>query len=240
VHSNAHRHSRAKVWLSARKFATVIGVAGALAAASAPVARADTPSNDPSSAGQQHMVRLKPNTALVPLCGWGDGHVWRTDNKDLYVRYAGPDMDDPATDPMRAAAEWALDNNYDNPTDLIVHTVDDNNDIEQVRNWDYTDECGFNWDAPQAPYFYGLTTCRIKNSAGECDVAQVRFDKSDTDTFGTTEMRSLACHEFGHAVGLVHTSTSDPDGDACMTQELIWVRSVSITFHQMDHINHAY
>ena len=63
---------------------------------------------------------------------------------------------------------------------------------------------------------WGTYFCDDAVSSTRCDQGYVQFDKEviAASTFTPEEMWKLACHEIGHAVGLVHGNNADPSIDA--------------------------
>lgn len=104
-----------------------------------------------------------------------------------------------------------------------------------IRDQDYTTYCGLTWDSPSIPGLegtIGLNTCVALNSAGECERSDVRFDTSTYAALGPTGRRSLACHEIGHSLGLMHRQ------EQCMGEGASALTLTAYSQHDKDHLQY--
>lgn len=156
--------------------------------------------------------------------------VARTDNVDLYVHYSYG-LESP-TAPMRTASNRALAEDY-GPTDLVIHDNSTNTaDIQAVTNIFETTYCGLNW-----LNLRGFVDCKVLwPTAGVCDKSEVHFDAADTTLLNANAQQALACHEFGHAVGLLHRLAST----TCMRNDGVLTSVHLDNSHEWPHINAAY
>lgn len=127
----------------------------------------------------------------------------KADNKDHYFFYSDLSAD------MIAVSDEALADDYV-PTNLDTYYGTFSGSDVIVRDFDYNTYCGYNWDgAPD--YLLALAECRELNASNECAHFAVRFDRDDMDNLGPNQRQSVACHEYGHTVGLEHRDAG------CMT-----------------------
>lgn len=105
-------------------------------------------------------------------------------------------------------------------TDVVVY---DNN---------YTVICGYAWHGSGGSVT-GLYVCQALSGGGDCNSSEVRVDTSFTDSASTTNRRSLACHEFGHTLGLLHRSTN-----SCLVSNQYSI--IAIDSHDIGHLNSNY
>lgn len=73
----------------------------------------------------------------------------------------------------------------------------------------------------QLPWgIYGLYSCSELYSNGTCDHGHVRYSANRWSGLSGSQRQSLACHETGHSVGLLHPfddgQADDPDIFQCM------------------------
>lgn len=130
---------------------------------------------------------------------------------------------------QRAAINWVSLNVY-NPTD--VNTSETPNSDTDVRVWDST--YGFNgiWGWVDCP-----STC-AKSGAHPNKTGfrqELRFNLSYPNAFDTLfERRYMACHEFGHTLGLRHSGSTA----SCMYANV--ATSNVLTSHDASHLNAKY
>jgi len=142
---------------------------------------------------------LVPTANYIRQCvddtATGDGALCQTDNRDLWVWFQSS-----VNDRVRTTVHSSLDGSYDG-TDLVIHYEDDpvysgsgeTDVIYQVST------SGFSGST------IGLTWCNDDaTNSDDCDQQYVRFKSSSVVD------RELACHETGHAVGLLHGSGASP------------------------------
>lgn len=60
------------------------------------------------------------------------------------------------------------------------------------------------YEVDTLPGYYGLTSCEGGNGTHFCTHWHVTFNPDNGDQLIDNELRSLACHETGHTVGLMH------------------------------------
>ena len=97
------------------------------------------------------------------------------------------------------------------PTDLTVKP-----ERFQWESWidiiyydtNYSTTCGYDWHPgdpsdPDTSFVIGMAACS-RLSGNKCDSFVVRFDTSYTNTASANHLRTLACHETGHTLGLKH------------------------------------
>lgn len=164
--------------------------------------------------------------------GGGSGCVNNmADNGNHYVWYES----------LAAATSSALNStrtgDYD-PTDLNTYDEDILTTQTDVVAYDYDYEstiCGLAWmNAPGGGGVFGAARCMIVvASNGKCDQFRLDFDNDFMGPESTTNEVMLACHEFGHSVGLLHTSD-----DYCMQQGR--GHAPDLSAHDIAHINANY
>jgi hypothetical protein len=156
-----------------------------------------------------------------------DGEVNMSDNGTQYYWY------DSLTQNVSGAQNYTRNNVYD-PISSI-NTVDDSGEYSTtdaiVRDQDYTDYCGKNWH-PNG--IIGLAHCNGLNIDRECESHVIRYDTSWTGSASDTQRRSLACHESGHSLGLMHRATDSKCMESGSTS------SVELSSHDINHLNNNY
>jgi hypothetical protein len=81
----------------------------------------------------------------------------------------------------------------------------------------------------------GLVRCwYVVSSNSKCDQQHVDFDNDFMGPQTTTNENWLACHEFGHTIGLLHTNS----GANCMQSP--GIGTPALTSHDISHINANY
>lgn len=103
-------------------------------------------------------------------------------------------------------------NNQFNPLDIDViylGSVSSTTDLV-LYDQDYSTYCGLTWGTGTGQ-IAGLSSCVSRNNVGECEKNEVRYDEGQTNAYNDFQRRSLACHEIGHSIGLVHVD------EGCMT-----------------------
>lgn len=138
---------------------------------------------------------------------------------------------------MAAATDYARTNAI-GPTDVytsIDPTPDEHTDVDVIDRY-YVDYCGFSWYTPSTGGVIGAAKCDLLSSTNRCDHHSVRYSNTWTDGASTTQRRWLACHENGHALGLMHRSATD----SCMPPSPPSSPSVVYSAHDIAHLNDAY
>lgn len=101
------------------------------------------------------------------------------------------------------------------PTDIQLaaedNTPDGNTDVIYYDNY-YTTYCGLNWGNPYSPSILGATICQTL-SGSKCQQSFILFSEYYATASSVAYHRSIACHETGHSVGLLHRA----DSTGCMT-----------------------
>lgn len=156
------------------------------------------------------LVAYSPDAGPANASNWsgasgvsGCGGVNRADNAAHYFWYAD------LSGHMTNAVDWARSNDID-PTDITTYddgALDAQTDVV-VRDDYYVDYCGVDWYTAEVGGVIGLTTCDSVNAARECEKHTIRFSNTYTRYAETTERRGLACHENGHALGLLHSTAN--------------------------------
>jgi hypothetical protein len=150
------------------------------------------------------------------------------DNRDHYVQYVN------LTSQAQSVLNWTRVNNY-NPTDVDTHGETNPNPATDVRveDDDYTGTtCGVTWLAsPDGTGMAGLTPCQSLTGS-RCQQATIYLDNDFVGPQTTTMERSLACHEFGHTLGLMHRSPG------CLVSPLSG--STAISTHDTEHLDWHY
>lgn len=150
------------------------------------------------------------------------------DNRDHYFWYTA------VTSTTSASVNWSRVNNYD-PTDVNTFSEDvltSQTDVN-VEDADYEGvSCGKTWIASSTGSgLVGLTLCKSL-SGSKCQAFGVYFDNDFMGPATTAGERSIACHELGHSLGLMHL------GSGCMMEN---DRSSSaLTDHDRNHLNANY
>jgi hypothetical protein len=150
--------------------------------------------------------------------------------------------------PMRDAMLWNRQNNLD-PTDLQTQgrgtwngsvnqydVIAYNADYEggQCQNLDGTYQ--YNWCQVAfqcAGKTIGLVFCQGSTGFGTCNQQRIYLDSDFLFLATTQQLRALACHETGHAIGLEHI------GGTCMTTP-IDPGQIGLSGDQRSHINAWY
>lgn len=137
---------------------------------------------------------------------------------------------DSVVNPSETAADGARQDNL-NPTDINTSKLGSPSPSTDVVLYDqyYTDFCGLPWSG-----LSGFTMCVSTNGASECEKHEVRFNLAAIDGLNPGNDKSLACHEFGHSVGLKHRSAG---ADGCMDPDHYYAGYAG---HDEDHINANY
>jgi len=150
------------------------------------------------------------------------------DNRDHFFYYEA------LTSATSTAVNWSRTNNY-NPTDLNTFTdaVRTSGTDVVAFDADYEGEsCGKTWMVnASTPGVIGLTLCQSLSSL-RCQQFFVYFDNDWMGPASAAQENSLACHELGHSVGLLHGSAG------CMVATNN--ASTSLTDHDRSHINTYY
>lgn len=126
------------------------------------------------------------------------------DNKDHYFWYTA------LTAASTTAANGARINDL-NPTNINTFMDDvltSQTDVE-VQDADYTGAwCGGQWLEPAYPNgWIGFAYCRAL-SGSKCQQFVVYFDTDYMGPSTAAQELALACHEFGHTVGLTHATAT--------------------------------
>lgn len=135
------------------------------------------------------------------------------------------------TSAMAGAMAWARDQVYD-PTDLQV-SITTSESTRKVRVFDdpfgNNGLWGFTLCAPAPLVTYGGNPY---THTAWCKPQDVVFNNTYVDPFPTLQKYYVACHEFGHAIGLRHYNT-----DASCMKANDSVGGITITDHERSHIN---
>ena len=142
-----------------------------------------------------------------------------------------------AMSPRNASAMgWARTNVLD-PTKINTYS-DANTSTTDVLVNDgyYSDLCGYTWYNPSTMTggAVGLATCGSL-SGNACEQFRVYMNQHFTDIANLTDLRSLATHEAGHTIGLLHRT-----GNTVMQQGY---PKPSLTFdpaHDIPHLDSNY
>lgn len=128
------------------------------------------------------------------------------------------------------------------PTDIDLQpehsSATENTDVVYF-DLDYSTTCGFDWhpDDPGDPdtnFVIGMAQCAQLSGSSRCQRFHVRFDTSFTDTIGNDFARTLACHETGHTLGLLHRNST-----GCMPAT-VPANAHFYNAHDIDHVNDNY
>lgn len=152
-----------------------------------------------------------------------------TDNRDHFFSY------DALSAATTAAVNWSRSRNYD-PTDLNTYTESRRTSQTDVVVFDADYEgttCGVRWksDSGGGGGAIGMALCQSLSGA-RCQQFFVYFDTDFMGPAPTGQELSLACHELGHTVGLLHAA------GGCLATPLSG--STALTEHDRAHINSNY
>lgn len=109
------------------------------------------------------------------------------------------------------------------PSDLTVQSEqvspDSNTDVV-YHNSDYVGNyCGYTWHSPGSSgssSLIGFVACAAL-SGSKCQRFDVYLDRSWTSGRTRSELERFACHEIGHALGLIHPSSSNGGTTSCVS-----------------------
>ena len=156
-----------------------------------------------------------------------------TDNENVYVWYQSLAAD------TITALNSSRTQDY-NPTDLNTFNEDVLTNQTVAIDYDYSGTiCGFQWwENGQDGGKIGFSRCMIVVPGGsKCDQNRLDFDN---DWMGPGQpsgvKQSLACHEFGHAMGLAHIDPSVTN--SCMLDPISGQQHLS--GHDIAHITNNY
>lgn len=158
-----------------------------------------------------------------------------TQSKDVDFGFS-PDM----TAEAKGAVNYTRDELLD-PTDINTSVVDDYGPhidvLVTVKDYDTwcVDLTGYDWATAEHPKvgLAGLTNCETKASGSpRCDKANVRLSDIWMDAANQSERRYLACHEIGHAIGLMHRDAAA----GCMVK-CAYASTPVYTSHDVAHFN---
>lgn len=146
------------------------------------------------------------------------------------------------------AIQWVRVNVID-PTDIdtsLVASSTPHTDV-LVRDGAYVDYCGIDWYQPNDPDggVVGLGRClALVEGKLSCDQHELRMNTNFTSIASTYDVRSLACHESGHTLGLMHRPYyADPLEKhftlSCMVTGYP-KKSNTFDFHDGQHVNTNY
>ncbi len=143
------------------------------------------------------------------------------------------------TSKMQSAVADTLANDID-PTDIVLlteHYSESSGTDVVYYDADYSTYCGFDWHPdgpdPDSDSVIGMAEC-VSLVGSDCDKFRVRFDTSFTNSASNDTAKTLACHETGHAVGLLHQN-----GSGCMPATLP-TNAHFFNVHDVAHLNSNY
>lgn len=134
------------------------------------------------------------------------------------------------------ALNWTRTNSY-NPTDVNTVNEDLKDPLTDViaNDADYEGvTCGQTWISSISDVgLLGYALCTAL-SGTKCQQFQLYFDNDFMGPATASQEATLACHEVGHSLGLMHTNT----GANCMQSP--GVGSPGLTTHDISHLNANY
>jgi hypothetical protein len=163
------------------------------------------------------------NFTGATFAGGCTGNV--ADNRSHFFWYSG------LTATTTAAVNWSRTNNYD-PTDINTANSGGQTNLTDVVVFDEDYEglfCGRYFCCNNGSGWIGFSSCQSLTPPGRCEQDFLYFDLDFMGPQTTVLERSLACHEIGHSVGLMHRSGS------CMQDPL--VSNPALSDHDRAHIN---
>jgi hypothetical protein len=95
----------------------------------------------------------------------------------------------------------------------------------------YTYYCNMVWIGQPNGGTAAATECVAKNGVGECERSEIRIS-NHTDTFSSDLRRRVACHETGHALGLLHR----PEETYCMYSAIYGITANGYSAHSKNHL----
>lgn len=136
-----------------------------------------------------------------------------TDNKTISSGYV--DASTALRDALKYVRTTLVQDSSTNNTDLdtinVATAVTGTTDII-ARDRYYDSWCelavGAQWTTNGATGLRALTNCDDKNSVNRCEQATIRISAYALGSGSATKDRWLMCHEYGHAIGLDHMSTT--------------------------------
>lgn len=137
------------------------------------------------------------------------------------------------------AYRYAL-NNAVLPTDVVlkpeVSNPNSNTDVV-IFGKDYAGSwCGYVWHGSSGGTLIGYASCN-NLSGSRCNRFDVYTDKSWSDGESSLRLRTHACHELGHTLGLIHPSGAGEDeSSSCVGH---WSQR-DYSDHDKEHINENY
>ncbi|MGH3446245.1 MAG: hypothetical protein ACRDP4_01335 [Nocardioidaceae bacterium] len=139
--------------------------------------------------------------------------------------------------PTRAAIQHETTQEYQS-TDLVVIVVRPPNHLTDVNVYDqhYVDYCNYSWYKPSTnpTGVAGLVVCYHLTRQNECEKHELRITIDWMQTHTRKGQQTIACHEFGHTLGLNHNP-----GHATCIKDLSYARP-HISAHDRHAINSHY
>lgn len=95
----------------------------------------------------------------------------------------------------------------------------------------YTYYCNMSWIGQPNGSTVAATECVAKNGTGECDRSEIRIS-NHTDWYSSDKRQQVACHETGHALGLLHR----PEETYCMYSLINLITANGYSAHSKNHL----
>lgn len=180
------------------------------------------------------LVISLPSTASANFApGGGSGGVFRANNAYHWFAYS------PTFGPNDVnAVEYVRIGDFETTT---LVTSNHGIGVGDSNNWDvYAEKCFSS--CMINPGYDGQVDCRVTvaiSGQTRCSHWHLRFNADYVHGYSIGQLRMLACHEVGHTVGLLHTTTL-PDYYRCMEQFTANRTHWSLGTHNRAHIDATY